>query len=107
MEAICVIIEELFDKRVRTEQLKIEMDFEEAYETKDDYESNACLDKKWIQNIFVPLNKQMDTEFDKNKQIILCSINIILQKHGNYLNNAIWNNILLIILKSSKSQVCE
>lgn len=48
MEAICVIIEELFDKRVRTEQLRLEMDIEEAYEQKDDNEYEATLDEHWI-----------------------------------------------------------
>lgn len=104
MEAICVIIEELFDKRVRTEQLKIEMDIEEAYENRDEIDEEASLDEKWIKKIFEPLDKQMDTEFEKNKLIILRFIGNILQKHGNYLNNSIWKNILYLIMNSGKSK---
>lgn len=104
MEAICVIIEELFDKRVRTEQLRLEMDIEEAYEDKEGIASEASLDENWIQKIFEPLTKQIDTEFEKNKFIILNCIGNILQKHGNYLNNSIWSNILKIILVIGKSK---
>ena len=102
-----MIIEELFDKRVRTEQLKIEMDFEEAYEQKDILDSEKSLDENWVNKIFEPLNKQMDTDFEKNKLIILNSLSVILQKHGNYLNNIIWDKILSTILNASKSKNVE
>ena len=61
------------------------------------------LDDQWVERIFEPLFKQMDTDFYKNKQIILSSMEDIIQKHGNYLNN-IWNHILQILLKVSVSE---
>lgn len=57
-----------------------------------------------LNKIFEPLSKQIDTEFDNNKLIILNCIGSILHKHGNYLNNTIWGNIMDIILKIGKSK---
>lgn len=80
------------------------MDIEEAYGHKEIMDEQAILDDTWVNKIFFVLDQQMDTAFDKNKFIIMNFVSNILQKHGNYLNNAIWNNILCIISKAGRSK---
>jgi len=80
------------------------MDIEEAYSQKDQLDEHAILDESWIKKIFLILDKQMDTIFDKNKLIIMNFVSSILQKHGNYFNTTIWNNILYVISKAGLSK---
>lgn len=103
IEAIWIIIEEIFEKQIKNEQIKIEMDLEEAYEQKDDLEIWTFLSDSWISKIFEPLEMQMKSDLYKNKLIIWSTIGNILRKHGNYLNNEIWNKVLIIILMAAKT----
>ena len=103
LEAIWIIIEEIFDKQIKNEQIKMEIDLEEAYEQKDENEVETFLNDSWINKIFEPLEKQMKSDFSKNKLIIWNTIGNTLRKHGNYLSSSIWSKILVIILMIAKT----
>lgn len=64
-EAIWIIIEEIFDRQIKNEQIKLEIDLEEAYEQKDESEIDSFLSGAWIGKIFEPLEKEMKSDFYK------------------------------------------